>query len=146
MVICLERDANLHIAQQMPLSLTVSCFSKIQIGFSFLVPAHLGSPGQRAVKRVCVCACVRACGALPCSIQSGVCVTVLCHYGSLLYVPKLGNHNKLLLSWLLTCSGVSYLIAQHFTFGPHAPSPPTSAPKLDGRAHFIASASGCREP
>jgi len=25
---------------------------KIQIGFTFLVPAHLGSPGQRAVKRV----------------------------------------------------------------------------------------------
>ena len=36
-------------------SLTVSCFSKIQIGFTFLVPAHPGSPGQRAVKRVCVC-------------------------------------------------------------------------------------------
>jgi len=39
----------------MPLPLTVSCFSKIQIGFTFLVPAHLGSPGKRAVKRVCVC-------------------------------------------------------------------------------------------
>jgi len=35
--------------------LTVSCFSKIQIGFTFLVPAHLGSPGKRAIKRVCVC-------------------------------------------------------------------------------------------
>jgi len=44
----------LHMAQLMPLSLTVSCFSKIQIGFTFLVPAHLGSLGQRAVKRVCV--------------------------------------------------------------------------------------------
>jgi len=42
----------------MPLPLTVSCFSKIQIGFTFLVPAHPGSPGQRAVKRVCVCVCV----------------------------------------------------------------------------------------
>ena len=42
------------MAQLMPLSLNVSCFSKIQIGFAFLVPAHLGSPGQRAVKRVCV--------------------------------------------------------------------------------------------
>jgi len=41
----------------MPLPLTVSCFSKIQIGFTFLVPAHLGSPGQRAVKRVFVCVC-----------------------------------------------------------------------------------------
>ena len=39
----------------MPLPLTVSCFSKIQIGFTFLVPAHLGSPWKRAVKRVCVC-------------------------------------------------------------------------------------------
>jgi len=54
MVICLERDADLHMAQLMPLSLTVSCFSKMQIGFTFLVPAHPGSPGQRAVKRVCV--------------------------------------------------------------------------------------------
>ena len=54
MVICLERGAGLHMAQLMPLPLTVSCFSKIQIGFTFLVPAHPGSPGQRAVKRVCV--------------------------------------------------------------------------------------------
>jgi len=61
MVICLERGADLHTAQLMPLPLTVSCFSKIQIGFTFLVPAHLGSPGQRVVKRVCVCVCVRAC-------------------------------------------------------------------------------------
>jgi len=58
MVICLERDADLHVAQLMPLSLTVSCFSKIQIGFTFLVPAHPGSPGKRAVKRMCVCVCV----------------------------------------------------------------------------------------
>jgi len=54
MVICLERGADLHMAQLMLLSLTVSCFCKIQIGFTFMVPAHLGSPGQRAVKRVCV--------------------------------------------------------------------------------------------
>ena len=54
MVICLERGADLHTAQPMPLPLTVSCFSKIQIGFTFLVPAHPGGPGQRAVTRVCV--------------------------------------------------------------------------------------------
>ena len=54
-VICLERGADLHMTQLMPLPLTVSCFSKIQIGFTFLVPAHPGSPGKRAVKRVCVC-------------------------------------------------------------------------------------------
>ena len=43
------------MAQLMPLPLTVSCCSKIQIGFTFLVPAHPGSPGQRAVKPVRVC-------------------------------------------------------------------------------------------
>ena len=48
------------MAQLMPLPLTVSCFSKIQIGFTFLVPAHPGSPGQRAIKRVCVCLCTSA--------------------------------------------------------------------------------------
>jgi len=50
MVICLQRD--LHMAQLMPLPFTVVCLSKIQIGFTFIVPAHLGSPGQGAVKRV----------------------------------------------------------------------------------------------
>ena len=79
MVICLERGADLHMvwygmvnvdlysaiitkvsnaAQLMPLPLTVSCFSKIQIGFTFLEPAYPGSPGKRAVKRVCVSVCV----------------------------------------------------------------------------------------
>jgi len=54
MVICLERGADLHMVRLMPLPLAVSCFSKIQIGFAFLVPTHPGSPGQRVVKRVCV--------------------------------------------------------------------------------------------
>jgi len=58
MVICLERGADLHMAQLMPLPLTVSCFSKIQIGFTFLVLAHSDSPGQRAVKWECVCMCL----------------------------------------------------------------------------------------
>jgi len=57
-VVCLEQGADLHMAQLMPLPLSVTCFSKIQIGFTFLVVAHLGSPGKRAVKRVCVCVCV----------------------------------------------------------------------------------------
>jgi len=51
MVICLERDADLHMAQLMPLLLPVSCFSKIQIGFTFLVLANPGSPRKGAVKR-----------------------------------------------------------------------------------------------
>ena len=63
-VICLERGADLHVAQLMSLPLTVSCFSKIRIGFTFLVPAHLGSPGKRAVKWVCVY-CLFASGCWP---------------------------------------------------------------------------------
>jgi len=58
MVICLERGADLHMAQLMPLPLTVSCFSKIQIGFTFLVLAYPGSPGKGPLNgcvRVCVC-------------------------------------------------------------------------------------------
>jgi len=53
----------LHTAQLMPLPLTVSCFTKIQIGVTFLVPVHLGSPGKRAVKRARARAraCVRVC-------------------------------------------------------------------------------------
>jgi len=55
MVICLERGADcLHMAQLMPLPLSVSCFSKILIGFTFLVPAHLGSPGKGPLNG-CVC-------------------------------------------------------------------------------------------
>jgi len=49
------------MAQLMPLPLTVSCLSKIQISFAFLVPAHPGSSRKGAVKCVvCVCACARA--------------------------------------------------------------------------------------
>jgi len=58
MVICLELGADLHMAQLTPLPLTVSGFSKIQTGFTFLVPAHPGSPGKRAIKRVYVCVLV----------------------------------------------------------------------------------------
>ena len=63
MVVCMERDADLHMAQ---LPLTVSCFSKIQIGFTLLVPAHPGSPEKRAGVCVCVVAHVafRGCSIL----------------------------------------------------------------------------------
>jgi len=46
-VVYLEQGADLHMAQLMPLPLTVCCFGKIQIGFTFLVPADLGSPGKK---------------------------------------------------------------------------------------------------
>ena len=70
MVICLQRGADLHTAQLMPLPLTISylsevshtmdfvvCVCEVYIGFAFMVPAHPGSPGQRAIKRVCVWVC-----------------------------------------------------------------------------------------
>jgi len=50
-VICLERCADLHVAQLTPLPLTVSCYGKIQIGFTFLVPAHL----DKGQLNRCVC-------------------------------------------------------------------------------------------
>ena len=61
MVICLELGADLHMAQLMQLPLTVTCFSKIQIGFIFLVPAHPGIvPDEEPLNGcVCVCVCVR---------------------------------------------------------------------------------------
>jgi len=65
MVICLELGADMHMAHLMPLPLTVSCFSKIQIGFIFLVLAHPGSPGKGPLNG-CVCVCV----------SSGICVSV----------------------------------------------------------------------
>jgi len=49
-VVCLEQGADLHMAQLMPLPLIVSRSSKIQIGFTFLVPAYPGCPGKEAVK------------------------------------------------------------------------------------------------
>ena len=51
-VVCLEQGADLHMAQLMPLPLTVSCFSKIQTGFTFL--AYLSSP-EKGPLNVCVC-------------------------------------------------------------------------------------------
>ena len=51
MVICMERDADLHMTHLMPLPLTVSCFSKIQIDFTFPVPAHPVVPEKGPLNR-----------------------------------------------------------------------------------------------
>ena len=92
-VIRLERGADLHIARLMPLPLTVCCFSKIEIGFTFLVPAHLGSPGQKTIRHVCVCVCVYllqgesdGCSDSRCS-QSTVWRPVCSHSFAAVYVP-----------------------------------------------------------
>jgi len=60
-VIYLERGADLHMARLMPLPLTVSCFSKIQIGSPFwyrLTRVVLDKGPLNGC--VCVCVCVPA--------------------------------------------------------------------------------------
>ena len=49
------RDKNLHMVPAMPLPPIISCFIKIQNGFTFLMPAYPGSPGKDSVKLVSVC-------------------------------------------------------------------------------------------
>ena len=96
MVICLQQCADLHMAQLMPLPLTVCCFSKIQICFTFLVPGHLGSPGQRAVKCVCVCVCV-------CALLNK----------SLLLIFTLQSNLLLILSSLVKPTNLSTLVVEY---------------------------------
>jgi len=49
-----SRSSRTHQTRSRVQWLSSRCFSKIQTGFTFLIPAHPGSPGQRVVKRVCV--------------------------------------------------------------------------------------------
>ena len=59
---CLGWDADLHVAQQMPLPLTISCSSKSRLVLTFLVylsgtcsPGWSRTYSRRAVKWFCVC-------------------------------------------------------------------------------------------
>ena len=79
------------MAQLMPLPLTISCSSKIQIGFTFVVLAHLGSPEQRAVKRVCVCVCVCVCHTRILLVQ---CTQNDSHPDSLFDCPKIHSASQ----------------------------------------------------
>ena len=74
MVICLERGADLYTAKLIPLPLTVSCFSKNQIGFTFLVPAHPGSP-EKGPLNGCVCVCVSNCNITLPTYSNDVCIS-----------------------------------------------------------------------
>jgi len=99
-VVCLERCADLHMAQLIPLPLTVSCFSKIPIGFILLVPSHPGSPGQRAVKRVCVCIYKAVCSHLKQMLSPPVSV---CHFSYRTYFILCIITSLLALQELLCC-------------------------------------------
>ena len=107
------------MAQLMPLPLTVSCSSKIQIGFTFLVLAHPGSPGQRAVKRVCVCSHKQISHALNTMVPMLLCeqnclFTMFCGSSALtLLVGRQEGHPALcgeVLAWLSVWSKVQTCI------------------------------------
>ena len=56
MVICLEQGADLHMAQLMPLPLTISCFSKIRLVLLFWYWLSRVVPEKGPLNR-CVCVC-----------------------------------------------------------------------------------------
>ena len=85
MVFCLEQGADLHMAQLMPLPLTVSRSSKIQIGFTFQVPAYPGCPGKEAVKWLLLVVVVKI--AAGSQLASSSCV-VACHFHVALRKPS----------------------------------------------------------
>ena len=113
MVICLERGADLHMAQLMPLPVTISCFSKFQIGFTFLVPVHLGNQGPL---NGCVCVCmlrVRSCSPLlPMFCRQCVCVCLLVTTVSPAKVAELIEMLHALWTWV--AQGTMYYVVAPF--------------------------------
>jgi len=105
MVICLERGADLHMAQLMPRPLTVSCFSKIQIGFTFLVPAHLGSPGKGPLNW-CVHCCMYV---LPCAYQINNNNNKSVCFVHVFKMQKPRRRTILMRGWIFSCRGRSWL-------------------------------------
>ena len=111
-VICLERGADLHMAQLMPMPLTVSWFSKIQIDFTFLVPSHPDSPGQRAVKWVCVLLFISTPLFIITPLQNGVlwwtftCVTVQVQCAYNLPWHSVAMVYVLLVIWMTSCGHI----------------------------------------
>jgi len=78
MVTCLEQGADLHMAQLMPLSLTVSCFSKIQIGFTFWYRPTRVVP-EKGPLNGCVCVSLSSNILLTClHYKNSLCVSVCC--------------------------------------------------------------------
>ena len=75
MVICLERGADLHTVQRIPLPLTVSCISKIQTGLPFWYRITRVVPDKEPLNG-CVCVCVCVCQSV--RIVWGLAVTLIC--------------------------------------------------------------------
>jgi len=87
-VICLEQGADLHTAQLMPLPLTLSCFSIIQISFTFLVPAHLGSPDKGPLNGCSSCTSVlHVCAQHPRAANKSLIVTIRKYAVNRFYPP-----------------------------------------------------------
>ena len=126
LVICLERGADLHMAQLMPLPLTVSCFNKIKIGFTFLVLAHLGSPWKGPLNGVCVCERERERVILSYFLHTtltGLDLTLSCCYTAFGALTLLVGHqeehpaykNWVMMSW---CGCLSGARCRLFAYGP----------------------------
>ena len=77
MVICLERGADLHMAQLMPLPLTVSCFSKVQIGLPFWYRFTRVVPDKGPLKG-CMYVCMYLWLIKVCSMYIITCGTIQC--------------------------------------------------------------------
>ena len=105
-IVCLEWDADLHMAQLMPLPLTVSCFSKIQTGFTFLVPVNLGSPGKGPLNG-CVYVCVFYMLILhPLNFCRNLCYLVLCLHA---WIASNFSHRRSWLTAIVLFATVSHL-------------------------------------
>ena len=101
----------MHMAQLMPLPLNISCSSKIQIGFTFLVPADPGSPRKRAVKSVCVCVC---------SVQSTLQLIVISSRSDSVITGNctgkaVAASLLVIIAWLIICRPAAQL--SYFNFG-----------------------------
>ena len=121
------------MAQLMPLPLTVSCFSKIQIGFTFLVPAHPGSPGQRAVKRARARVCVWRCHIQWTRTRRDLvyCIGAICHRA---YKPRmLYAYSMLCVQYVRQCSVWEVQSRVEFLRIRRTPQVAAPAPAVKGR-------------
>jgi len=112
-VFCLEQGADLHTAQLMPLPLTLSCFSIIQISFTFLVQAHLGSPDKGPLNGCTSCTFVlHVCAQYPRAANKSLIVTIRKYAVNRFYPPDALLVWVLAMALCLCLSQVSVLLKQ----------------------------------